>query len=210
MFFTYLILTLSLILYGFVLVDKKIKPTVLAIAEVKAQEIASRAINQSIKTKITDDIRYQDLYFIRTDSEGNVTLMQANTIMMNNLASEVALAVQDTIKNIRASEIRVPLGNIFGSQLLAQYGPTIRINVTPIGRVNVDFFTQFEQSGINQTRHKIYLVVKAQVKTIVPFSSTTIPVESTVPIAETIIVGKVPDNYINVPEKDFMNVVPTE
>ncbi len=130
--------------------------------------------------------------------------------MMNNLASEVALAVQDTIKNIRASEIRVPLGNIFGSQLLAQYGPTIRINVTPIGRVNVDFFTQFEQSGIKQTRYKIYLVVKTQVKTIVPFSSTTIPVESTVPIAETIIVGKVPDNYINVPKDDFMNVVPTE
>ncbi len=208
MVFTYIILTLLIMIYGFVLVDKKIKPTVVAIAEVKAQEIASKAINQSIKTKLTDDIRYQDLYFIRTDSEGNVTLMQANTIMMNYLASEVALAVQETIKNIRTSEMRVPLGNIFGSQLLAQYGPKIKIDVTPIGRVNVDFFTQFEQSGINQTRHKIYLVVKAQVKTIVPFSSSTMMVESTVPIAETIIVGKVPDNYINVPEDEFMNVVP--
>jgi len=203
-----IIITILVISYGFIFVDKQIKPTVLAIAEIKAKEIASKAINESIHNKITDDIRYQDLYFIRTDGDGNITFMQANTIMMNKLASEVALTVQETIRTIKTSSIKVPLGNIFGSQLLAQYGPNIDINVTPIGRVNVDFFTEFEDSGINQTRHKIYLVVKAQVKTIVPFSSSTMMVESTVPIAETIIVGKVPENYINVPPDEFMNVVP--
>ncbi|RKD26085.1 sporulation protein YunB [Caminicella sporogenes DSM 14501] len=206
--FIYIIFILLLIVYGFIIVDKKIKPTVLAIAEVKANEIASRAINESIYSKITDDIRYQDLYFIRTDNEGNVTLMQANTIMMNKLASEVARTVQDTIRNIKSPSIRVPLGNIFGSQLLAQYGPKINIDVTPIGKVNVDFTSEFEESGINQTRHKIYLIVKAQVKTIIPFSSSTILVETKVPITETIIVGKVPENYINVPKDEYMNVVP--
>jgi sporulation protein YunB len=208
--YTYIItlFTLLLIIYGFALVDKKIKPTVLTIAEIKAKEIASKAINESIRDKITDDIRYQDLYFIRTDSEGNITFMQANTIMMNSLASNVALTVQNKIRSTETASIKVPLGNIFGSQLLAQYGPKVNIKVTPIGRVNVDFFTEFQQSGINQTRHKIYLSVNTQVKTIVPFISKTIEVKSTVPIAETIIVGRVPDNYINVPEKDFMNVVP--
>ncbi len=134
--------------------------------------------------------------------------MQANTIMMNRLASDVALTVQETIRSIRASSIKVPLGNIFGSQLLAQYGPAINIDVTPIGRVNVDFFTEFEDSGINQTRHKIYLLVRTEIQTIVPFSSSTILVESMVPIAETIIVGRVPENYINVPEKDLINIIP--
>ncbi|WP_202708562.1 sporulation protein YunB [Sporosalibacterium faouarense] len=132
----------------------------------------------------------------------------ANNLMMNRLISEIALTVQETIRALSTSSIKVSLGNIFGSQLLAQYGPNIDINVTPIGRVNVDFFTEFEQSGINQARHKIYLVVKAEVKTIVPFSSSTMMVELTIPIAETIIVGKVPPNYINVPEDEFMNVVP--
>lgn len=206
--FIYIILTLLLAIYGFILVDKKIKPTVLAIAEIKAKEIATKAINESVNKKITDDIRYQDLYFVRTDSEGNITLMQANTMMMNNLASQVALTVQDTIKNMRTSEIKVPLGNIFGSQILGQYGPKIKINVTPIGRVNVDFFTEFEDSGINQTRHKIYLKVIAEVKTIVPFSSKNMVVESTIPIAETIIVGRVPENYVNVPKEDLTNVIP--
>ncbi|SKC91597.1 sporulation protein YunB [Maledivibacter halophilus] len=134
--------------------------------------------------------------------------MQANTIMMNKLASEVALTIQTKIRSTETSSIKVPMGNIFGSQLLAQYGPKINIRVTPIGRVKVDFFTEFQESGINQTRHKIYLTVDTQVKTIIPFASTPIDVQSTVPIAETIIVGRVPDSFINVPEDEFMNVVP--
>ncbi|MBS3994422.1 MAG: sporulation protein YunB [Alkaliphilus sp.] len=188
-------------------VDKKVKPSVLAIAEVKAREIATRAINESVNSKVSEDIKYQDLISIRTDSEGNVTMMQANTVMMNRLASEVALSVQDNIKLIKASSVKVPLGNIFGSQLLAQYGPRLDIRVTPIGMVNVDFKTEFEHSGINQTRHKIHLIVNTQVRIIVPFSSNTTTVETSVPIAETIIVGKVPQSYIYVPEEDFLNIV---
>ncbi|KXG74192.1 sporulation protein YunB [Thermotalea metallivorans] len=208
--FMTIVITFLLVIYSFLFVDQKIKPAVLAIAEVKAREIATRAINESVNAKVSDDIKYQDLIFIRTDGEGNVTMMQANTMMMNKLASEVALSVQDNIKNIRASSVKVPLGNVFGSQLLAQYGPKININVTPIGMVNVDFKTEFEQSGINQTRHKIYLIVKTQVKIIVPFSSNTTAVETSVPIAETIIVGKVPQNYIFVPKDQMLNVAPTE
>lgn len=193
------------------LVDKKIKPTVLTIAEIKAKQIASKAINESIHDRISDDIRYQDLYFIRTDSEGNITFMQANTIMMNKLAAEVALTVQQKMQKIGSEDsnnIRIPLGNILGSQLLAQYGPKVNVKVTTIGRVTVDFYTEFEQSGINQTRHKIYLQVNTQVKTVIPFTSQTMPVQSTVPIAETIIVGRVPENYVNVPKQELLNVVP--
>lgn len=72
---------LLLVIYGFVLVDRRIRPTVLTIAEIRAKQIAANSINESIRSKITDDIRYQDLYFIRTDSEGNVTFMQANSYM---------------------------------------------------------------------------------------------------------------------------------
>ncbi len=205
------ILVTLLAIYGFILVDRRIKPTVLTIAEIKAKQIASEAINESINDKITDDIRYQDLYFIRSDGEGNITFMQANTILMNKLAAEVALTVQQKMEKMGSEEnnsIRIPLGNILGSQLLAQYGPNVRVRVTTIGRVKVDFYTEFEHSGINQTRHKIYLQVNTQVKTVIPFTSQAMPVQSTVPIAESIIVGRVPDNYVNVPEDELMNVLP--
>ncbi len=197
-------------IYGFLFVDKKIKPAVIAIAEVKAREIATRAINESLNTEMSQKIRYQDLISIQTDTEGNITMMQANTMAMNKLASEVALAVQDNIKQIQASSVKVPLGNVLESPLLARYGPKINIVVTPIGMANVDFKTEFEESGINQTRHRIYLVVKTNVQIIVPFSTNTATVESSVPIAETIIVGKVPNSYIFVPEDDVLNFADEE
>ncbi|SKC91554.1 hypothetical protein [Maledivibacter halophilus] len=80
--YIFIVFALLIVIYGFILVDKKIKPTVLTIAEIKAKEIASNAVNESIRDKITDDIRYQDLYFIRTDEEGNITFMQANACIL--------------------------------------------------------------------------------------------------------------------------------
>lgn len=208
--FISIIIIFLVLIYGFLLVDQKIKPAFIAIAEVKAREIATRSINKSVNDRVAEDIQYQDLIFIRTDNEGNVTMMQANTMMMNKLASEVALSVQDNIKQIKASSVKVPLGTVFGSQLLARYGPKINITVTPIGMVSVNFKTEFEASGINQTRHRIYLVVKTQVKIIVPFSSNTTAVETSVPIAETVIVGRVPQNYIFVPEDEILNLAPND
>ncbi|MBB6215998.1 hypothetical protein HNQ80_002089 [Anaerosolibacter carboniphilus] len=76
--FMTLVLLFLFIIYSFMFVDQKIKPAVLAIAQVKAREIATRAINEAVNDRVSDDIKYQDLIFIRTDDEGNVTMMQAN------------------------------------------------------------------------------------------------------------------------------------
>ena len=208
--FICMILIILVVIYVFLLVDKKIKPAFIAIAEVKAREIATRSINESVKAKLTKDIKYEDLIAIRTDTEGNITMMQANTVMMNKLASEVALTIQDNIKKIKASTVKVPIGTVFDSQLLAKYGPKISINITPIGMVSVDFKTEFEQSGINQTRHRIYLVVNTKVRVIVPLSSKAVSVSSSVPIAETVIVGRVPQNYISVPKEELTNLIPND
>lgn len=207
-FFTFTVVIIIFLIYAFIFVDKKVKPSFITIATIKAREIATRSINESVSQKITDDVRYEDLIFIRTDLEGNITLMQANTVMMNQLASEVAIAIQDNIKKIQTSSVEVPLGTVFESQLLAKYGPKITIQVTPIGMSSVTFKTEFEESGINQTRHKIYLVVSTQVRIIVPFSSEAANVVSEIPVAETVIVGKVPQNYIRVPKDDILNIVP--
>lgn len=76
-----LVLLLLFIIYSFLFVDQKIKPAVLAIAQVKAREIATRAINEAVNDRVSGDIKYQDLIFIRTDDDGNVTMMQANACM---------------------------------------------------------------------------------------------------------------------------------
>ncbi|MBM7613540.1 sporulation protein YunB [Alkaliphilus hydrothermalis] len=203
-----LILIVVITIASFVFIDREIMPTVQAIGELKAQELTTRAVNQAVSIVLDNGVKYEDLISVKEDGEGNITLMQANTMYMNKVASDVALTIQEHLKQIKTASDRIPLGNAIGSQLLAQYGPKMNLTVTPLGMVDVNFGTEFEQSGINQTRHRIFLIITTNVRVIVPFSSKPIEVITYVPLAETIIVGRVPHSYINVPENEFMNVVP--
>lgn len=201
----WIIALLALIIYTYRYIDKNIRPSIIAISEVKAKQVTTQAINNTIKNKIKNDIAYDDLMFVHYDNEGKVTLMQANTMLMNSVASEVALEVQNELKEISESIIKVPLSNAFNTDLITL--PSINIQIIPQGSVVVDFATEFESTGINQTRHRIYIIVTTDIKLIVPLISENITVTTNIPIAETIIVGDVPEQFTNVPEDRILNLV---
>ncbi|MGG7060320.1 sporulation protein YunB, partial [Clostridium tertium] len=83
-----------------------------------------------------------------------------------------------------------------------------KVSIEPIGTVSVDFKTNFESSGINQSRHSIYLQAKTQVKVVIPLTTTTKEVKAQIPICETIIVGDVPNSYVNIPDNGVINTIP--
>lgn len=194
-----IVIIISVLVSYFIYLDRKIVPIVLAIGELKAQEMITRAVNESIRIVLRQDIRYQDLISTREDSEGNIVMMQANTFLMNKIASDVALTIQHHFGQIKVFTERIPLGNILGSQFFAQCGPKIKLGITPMGMVDVNFGTEFEHAGINQIRHRVYLIINTEAKVIVPFNSNNMHVTTYFPVAETIIVGKIPRSYINVP-----------
>jgi len=200
-----LVLVSIFLIYIFIFINKNIKPTILAVSEIRVKSVATQAINDSVSSKLFDDIDYTDLIFVKYDEGGRVVLMQANTILMNSMASQVANEVQNQMKKIAQSDIKIPLNNAFDIQIMTL--PSIRLKMIPQGAVSVDFATEFEESGINQTRHRIYLIVQAEIKMIVPLVSENIKVTSNIPIAETIIVGEVPSQYVNVPKEGILNIV---
>lgn len=204
--FVLLIIALLILgIYIYKYIDKNIRPSIIAISEVKAKQVTTQAINNTIKNKIINDIDYNDLISVHYDNEGKVTLMQANTILMNSVASEVALEVQRELEQISKSIIKVPLKNAFNTDLIDL--PSINIQIIPQGSVVVDFATEFESTGINQTRHRIYIIVTTDIKLIVPLVSEEIKVTTNIPIAETIIIGDVPEQFVNVPEDEMPNFV---
>lgn len=201
----WIIALLVLGIYIFRYIDKNIRPTIVSISEIRARAITTETINNTIKTKIKRDINYNDLIFVKYDNEGKVTLMQANTILMNDIAAEVALEVQEELKAISESNIKVPLRNAFDIQTINL--PSINIKIISQGAVSVDYATEFESTGINQTRHRIYIIVTTDVKMIIPLVSEDIRITTNIPIAETIIIGDVPEQYINVPGDEMLHIV---
>lgn len=195
--------------FSYYIVEKNIKPTIQAMSEIKARLIATRVISEAVSQKIMANT-FNNILNIRTDNQGKITMVQSNTVEMNKLAFEISIAIQNQLKDIELSEIKIPIGSVLGSQIFANTGPYINIDIKPAGSVNIDFKTEFDQAGINQTRLTVYLIVKAAVQIIVPLASNSMEISSHIPVAETIIVGDVPESYINLPGNDqkYLDLVP--
>ncbi|MDI3540463.1 MAG: hypothetical protein PWP66_1 [Thermosediminibacterales bacterium] len=196
--FLSLIITVMILLFIlFYLIEKNLGPTLLAIAEARARIIATETINDAINKKIARNVQYKDLISVHKSIKGEVALIQINITEINRLKSETALYVADSLKEITMNEIGIPIGQITGSNILANFGPSIKFSILPVGTVEVDISEAFEEAGINQTRHKVFIDVKTWVRIAVPLVSSSIQVSTHIPIAETIIVGNVPETILN-------------
>ena len=184
------VLLIIISIYSYYIIEKNIKPTILAMSEINARLIATQAINEAVRSKIITD-SFNQLIDYKTDNNGRISLIQANSAQMTKLAAETSIEILNEIKEIGITDLKIPMSSIFGSQLFANTGPVISVNIRPAGSVNVDFFTDFEEAGINQTRLKIYLTVKTDVQIVVPLGSNKIDVTTHIPVSETIIVSEV-------------------
>jgi len=196
-----LIFIVSVFIGSFIYIDNNLRPTITVLAETKAMELANRSINKAVGDIVKDKINYSDLIYTKLDSQGKISMIQSNTVLMNQVASDVALEIQNELKQVKTTTSYIPIGTALKSPILAKYGPQLKVSIQPIGTVSVDFKTSFESAGINQTRHTIYLEVKTQVKVVIPLTTSTKEVKAQIPICETIIVGDVPESYVNVPKE---------
>ncbi|MCX7695127.1 MAG: sporulation protein YunB [Caloramator sp.] len=183
------------------LLDRALKPIILAYCDAEARGIALETINETIRTEFKNKISYDDIITVKTDKDGNIVMIQANSVELNRIGSEISLSVQDRIRSIEGRKGSIPIGVVLKNDILANYGPKIPFKMKPVGSVNTNYRSEFQAAGINQTRHIIYLDIKASVQVIVPFARNNVSVTTSVPISESIIVGKVPETYANL---DFM------
>ncbi|MGH4050271.1 MAG: sporulation protein YunB [Clostridium sp.] len=176
--------------------DKTIMPTVMAVADAEMRAKATEIVNRAIINEYSDQFNYDQVIRVDKDSEGNIVMLKADTLKMNKIACDVALEAQKELVKLGEVGIKVPIGYITKNNILSYYGPKVTIRMLPIGHVETKYSSEFESAGINQTRHKIYVKVKTTVRVIIPLNSNDIEVSNEVPIAETIIVGKIPNTAI--------------
>lgn len=136
-------------------------------------------------------------------------MLRAKTMRMNEIASQTALLAEEELNSFENQFVDIPIGAALGIRFLSGFGPRISVQILPVGAVNTNFETEFEAAGINQTRHKIFLTLRATISLIVPTGSQLVDVTSKVPIVESIIVGEVPQSFVDVNDRDDMlNLIP--
>ncbi len=191
---------------------KVIRPVTLELAKNQALVIAELATHRAIN-RLFEGTSYEEIVTLSRTEEGNITAIQSNMTRVNQLKAAAALAISEEIATTDKMTVSVPLGTLMGYDVLSGTGPRIPMELMPYGNTVVDFQSDFSYSGINQTRLSISLKVKTTVSVVLPVGNTTQKIETEIPVVQTVIVGQVPENYVNIDrmgeafEDDVLNIV---
>lgn len=179
-------------------IDARIRPAVKSMAAAYAKGIATRAIYDSLNAELEkENVSYEDLITLDRDANNRVTALRTNVVKINQLKAKLSIAALNKISSIDEGLLKIPLGNFINGELFSGRGPRISFKVVPVGSVTADMLNTFESGGINQTRLSLSIQIKAVIGILFPYYTASSEVTTTVPVAETIIVGEVPQNYIN-------------
>ena len=188
--------------------SSNVSPIITKLTSSKIKSISLRALSVAVTSVISEGITYEDLMSVIRNSEGEVRVMQAHTDKINLLARQISAKANENIKNAQLDYVAIPIGAFSGSMLLSGLGPEIHIKVVPITNINCDYISEFSSAGVNQTLHKIYVNLRATIQLVIP-TIKEIEVNSKVLISECLIVGKIPDTYLNSTSlENMMDLIP--
>ena len=200
-FLVFLIITTVFLIVGYSMI-LRIRPIMLSLATSEVYEVVMNDINDVIDDEITNgSISYDNLITLEKDYSGNITALETNMPMINLLQARISKNVVSSVENSNVSDIKIPIGNAIGGVFFTGRGPSFVVKILSVTSVQTQFINSFSEAGINQTRHKIMLEISANIDIYVPGSrETTTTVTTQVEVAETVIVGEVPDFYADIGE----------
>ena len=199
---------LVLLILSYALINASIRPALMQMAQTRVQAEASKAMYTSVLELLSESEESTSFVEVQK-TEDQVFYVELNTGSINLFAARCADTAQTKLTQIGKQGIDLPMGTAMGISLFAGAGPMLRMNFSPEGAVQTHISSEFRTAGINQTLHRIVLTMSVNVAIVLPGNVKMDTVTLSMPVAEQIIVGKVPDAYTDVANnEDMLNLVP--
>ena len=195
--FVFFLIVIIIIIVSSIYILKNLGPTIEIACESKAKAIGVQITEETVKEFI-ENVAYESLMNITYNEQGKIIAINANIIELNRISSEISYKIQEKLNQLDKVLVKIPVGRMMGLNMFSGYGPYISIKLVPMGNIETKFNTEFSSEGINQTKHTIYMNIKSIITVVAPFIGESVECNSTVTIAETIIVGDIPDTYYNI------------
>lgn len=193
-----LILAAALSFGFFRFLSARLEPLIETMAVSKATNLISLAVSEVTDSSLAEcRLTYQDFVDVQTGSSGQVTSLSFRAAENTRFKRLVVEGLVERLENIDPELLSVPLGNLTGILFLSAVGPSVRIKVQSIGDVAAEYRNEFTSAGVNQTRHSVYLDLSVTIYLLIPGEIIPVKVAEQVCVAETVIVGQVPDTYLN-------------
>ena len=178
----------------------RLRPVLEASASSQATNLMTQAIDAAVDNCLQEnDMDYGDFVTVSTDAAGKVTALTSNTAANSRFKRQVVEAVARQLGGMDSDALSVPLGTLTGQPLLSGVGPSVRVRVDSVGEVTADYANSFTAAGVNQTLHRVLLEITVTVRILLPGRTLETTTSTPVCIAETVIVGQVPETYLNLP-----------
>lgn len=173
-----------------------LRPVMTSMATARVSNTVNRIVMAAVDEAVASgQIDYSRFVSFEKDDAGHITALRSNVAEVNRMQSQIADEILQRLSEISTSELRIPLGTLTGSALLAGRGPKLTVRMQAVGSAVAAFRNQFTAAGINQTRHQIFLDVDVNMSILLPGLTTSTKVSNEIAVAETVIVGTVPENY---------------
>lgn len=190
-------LLLAIAVGGFILLRSRLWPVVLELAQTQVTNTTSDLINDAISKQITNgNIQYDRLVYFEKDLNGRITALKTNMSEVNRLKTDILNLINDDILAQDTQQLGVPLGSLFFPEFFSGRGPSIPVRILSIRNSDARFQSEFSQAGINQTLQKLQMDVCVDVTIFVLGQTGSFTVDTQMVVAETVIVGDVPDTFL--------------
>lgn len=180
----------------FAAVDSQLRPVVETMAQYQCRVVSVIAINEAVMDELEKmgDVPHR-LVHLEKNVDGTVSNVELDSVEMNRLKARLTEAVSNRLTGLENQDVAIPLGTLLGWQLLAGRGPDIHLQIVPASFVESEVVDTLESAGINQTQHRVCIRFTVEMSAILPGYSTSVDVTDEVCVAQTLIVGQVPEFY---------------
>ena len=196
-FCLFIIILLVLLFASFFALRSKYRLTIRDLAETSVKNATSDLANDAIAQQIENgNIQYDRIVYFEKDLNGRITALKTNIGEVNHLKTDILNIINGKILALDAADIGIPIGSLFLPEFFSGKGPTIPVRILAIRNSEASFTSNFCQAGINQTLHQLIMEVDVDAAVLVLGETSTFSVSSQMVVAETVIVGEVPDTFI--------------
>ena len=192
-----LFVVLPLLIYLFM--RTSVSPVIQEVAKARVSNRASYIINEAVEAFLREEeVDYVSIILLEKDVYGNITALRTNMHEINHLKTSVLAVVDTMLLDLDINEIGIPLGSVVLPEFFSGSGPKLPVKIVSISSSDAEFLNHFEEAGINQTLQRILMRVIINMTVLTPVGPESVSASSEVVVAETVIVGSVPDSYVNV------------
>jgi len=169
-----------------------------SIAQSKMEEVANEAIHKAIMDASLESGTASELVNIYRNESGTIESLSLNPYSVNVFKSDISLKILEYLSDDDRYIVEVPIGNFLGSEFLSGVGPKVEIQIIPYDIVSVDFDSKFTPAGINQVLHTGSVKAEVKIGALLPGYQETSNVSSSAVVSESVIIGDVPETYLNI------------